>query len=266
MPARLSFEPGDPLSLASSLDTKTAFGPPGLKAVFSGEHAWCGEKMMLSGELAGATSLKDFFASGAFAGALETYAQNKSGADRRAVASMWSLYYFSALTIPYIVARRFHQALPVNMDAMSIALSEDGLPRAFGLAGEGAWSEDGNDDLLSFVAPLVRDHLTPIVQHLKNQCGIAPRLAWNNAAVYIDYAFNATAQGEASDAGKWASRALFEEQFLPDGTLNPFRGCLRHEAEGEQTLCRRKVCCLRYLLPGIPSCGELCALPDQRKQ
>nr|WP_307953117.1 (2Fe-2S)-binding protein [Sinorhizobium medicae] len=26
------------------------------------------------------------------------------------------------------------------------------------------------------------------------------------------------------------------------------------------------MCCLRYLLPGIPSCGSLCALPSQRKQ
>ncbi|WP_162245009.1 MULTISPECIES: siderophore-iron reductase FhuF [unclassified Rhizobium] len=222
--------------------------------------------MMLSGELEGATGLKDFFASGAFARALDTYAADKAGADRRAVASMWSLYYFSALTIPYIVARRFHQELSVSPDTMSIALGEDGLPRAFGLPDEGAWHEGSDDDLLSFVAPLVRDHLTPIVQQLKNQCGIAPKLAWNNAAVYIDYAFNATARGKPSEAGNWASRALFEEQFLPDGTLNPFRGCLRHETAREETICRRKVCCLRYLLPGIPSCGELCALPEQRKQ
>lgn len=245
---------------------QTAFGPSSLKTVFAGEHAWCGEKMMLSGELEDATTLTDFFASDAFSRALDTYAIAKEGADRRAVASMWSLYYFSALTIPYIVARRFHQELSIDMNAMSIALGEDGLPRAFGLANEGAWSQSSDDDLLSFVAPLVRDHLTPIVQQLKSQCGIAPRLAWNNAAVYIDYAFNATAQGKPSEAGNWASRALFEEQFLPDGTLNPFRGCLRHETDGEQTICRRKVCCLRYLLPGIPSCGELCALPEQRKQ
>ncbi|MDQ0321024.1 ferric iron reductase protein FhuF [Pararhizobium capsulatum DSM 1112] len=245
---------------------KNAFGPSSLKAVFAGEHAWCGEKMMLSEELEGATTLTEFFSSGAFTKALDAYAADKDGADRRAIASMWSLYYFSALTIPYIVARRFHQELPVDMAAMSIALGEDGLPRAFGLPGEGSWHEGSDDDLLSFVAPLVRDHLTVIVQHLKAHCGIAPRLAWNNAAVYIDYAFNATARGEASDASKWASKALFEEQFLPDGTLNPFRNCLRHEAHGEQTICRRKVCCLRYRLPGIPSCGELCALPEQRKQ
>src|SRR6218665_2946650 len=107
---------------------QTAFGPSSLKTVFAGEHAWCGEKMMLSGELEDATTLTDFFASDAFSRALDTYAIAKEGADRRAVASMWSLYYFSALTIPYIVARRFHQELSIDMNAMSIALGEDGLP------------------------------------------------------------------------------------------------------------------------------------------
>ena len=220
---------------------------------------------MLSAELEGAIPLADFFGSGGFCAALDTYAAAHAGADRRAVASMWSLYYFSILTIPYIVARRADCALPIAVHDMTIALAEDGLPRALGLAGEGDWS-DGNDDLLSFVVPLVSQHIPEIISQLKAKGGIAPKLAWNNAAVYIDYAFNATERERPADAYAWAARPLFTEPRLPDGSLNPFLGCLRHEIEGEQTVCRRKVCCLRYLLPGIPSCGELCALPAQRKQ
>jgi len=220
---------------------------------------------MLSAELEGAVPLADFFGSGGFCAALDTYAAAHAGTDRRAVASMWSLYYFSILTIPYIVARRADCALPIAVDDMTIALAEDGLPRALGLAGEGDWS-DGNDDLLSFVVPLVSQHIPEIISQLKAKGGIAPKLAWNNAAVYIDYAFNATERERLAEGDAWAARPLFTEPRLPDGSLNPFQGCLRHEIEGEQTVCRRKVCCLRYLLPGIPSCGELCALPAQRKQ
>ena len=245
-------------------DRSGVFGPSSLKAVFAGEHAWCGEKMMLSCELEGGVPLTEFFGSGGFAAALDTYAATHGGTDRRAIASMWSLYYFSILTIPYIVARRAEHILPVSSGDMTIALAEDGLPRALGLAREGDWSEGETDDLLSFVMPLVSQHLAEIVGQLKMQAGISPRLAWNNAAVYIDYAFNATERERAADA--WASRSLFSEPSLPDGSVNPFLGCLRHETDGEQTVCRRKVCCLRYLLPGIPSCGELCALPAQRKQ
>lgn len=254
------------MTISANHDDKTAFGPSSLKAVFAGEHAWCGEKMMLSSDLDGAVPLSDFFASGAFSAALDTYTATHGSADRRAVASMWSLYYFSILTIPYIVARRSDYALPVTAETMTIALSPDGLPRALGLAHEGDWRESDGDDLRSFVLPLIRQHLFEIIATLKAHGGLAPKLSWNNAAVYIDYAFNATARERGADSDAWASRALFDQPHLPDGSANPFHGCLRHEVDGEQTVCRRKVCCLRYLLPGIPSCGELCALPAQRKQ
>ncbi|WP_275791135.1 siderophore-iron reductase FhuF [Pararhizobium gei] len=241
-----------------------AFEPPCLASVFSGEHAWCGEKMMLSSELDNAFPLSDFFASGRFSLALDTYAMAHGGTDRRAVASMWSLYYFSCLAIPYIVAARAERMLPIRFDEMTIALAEDGLPCALGLPHEGDWSE--GDDLLALMPPLVGRHLSDVVSQLKGHAGLAPKLSWNNAAVYIDYAFNATERNPSQDGDDWASRALFEQQQLPDGSANPFLGCLRHEVQGGQTLCRRKVCCLRYLLPGVPSCGELCALPAQRKQ
>ncbi|WP_082546780.1 siderophore-iron reductase FhuF [Rhizobium sp. Root483D2] len=222
--------------------------------------------MMLSSELEDGIPLSEFFGSGGFSAALDTYARTHGGTDRRAVASMWSLYYFSMLTIPYIVARRADHVLPVIPAEMTIALAEDGLPRALGLAREGDWSEGGQSDLLSFVMPLVSQHLAEIVAQLKALGGIAPKLAWNNAAVYLDYAFNATERERPADGDAWASRALFSQSHLPDGSANPFLGCLRHDVEGEEIVCRRKVCCLRYLLPGIPSCGELCALPAQRKQ
>ncbi|OBZ93090.1 iron reductase [Pararhizobium polonicum] len=254
------------MTVNANHDAKTAFGASSLKAVFAGEHAWCGEKMMLSSDIEGAVPISDFFGSGGFSAALDTYAASRGGTDRRAVASMWSLYYFSLLTIPYIVARRAHHALPVAARSMTIALAEDGLPRALGLADEGDWSDSEEGDLLSFVMPLVSQNLAEIVAHLKTQGGIAPKLAWNNAAVYIDYAFNATERKRPADGDAWASRSLFSAPHLPDGSANPFLGCLRHEIDGEETVCRRKICCLRYLLPGIPSCGNLCALPAQRKQ
>lgn len=247
---------------------ETVFGPQGLKAVFSGEHAWCGEKMMLSSDLDHAMPIRDVFESGTFATGLDTYAQSH-GVDRRAVASYWSLYYFSALSIPYIVARRAALALPIAVDDMTIALADDGLPRAFGLPHAGDWCE--SDAPLELVKPLASAHLAEVVAHLKRFGGMAPKLGWNNAAVYIDYAINATETAPAvATNGRdtddhWSARALFEEKAFADGTANPFHGCLRHEMAGAEVQCRRKVCCLRYMLPGIPSCGELCALPEQRK-
>ena len=252
------------MTAPSTHDGETAFRPDGLKAVFTGEHAWCGEKMMLSSDLDGAVPLADFLAGNGFAETLDRYAAGHGDVDRRAAASFWSLYYFSALTIPYVVARRAEMTLPVAVEEMTIAIGEDGLPRAFGLPHEGDWSE--GDDLVDFVTQLVDCHLSRVGALFKEKTGIAPKLAWNNAAVYIDYAFNATDRSPPAGDDHWPSRPLFDCPRLADGSRNPFHGCLRHELEAGAVHCRRKVCCLRYMLPGIPGCGELCALPELRKQ
>lgn len=252
------------MTTGSEQCAETAFGPRGLRAVFAGEHAWCGEKMRLSAELESAVPLGDFLAGDGFGETLDRFAEVHGKADRRAAASFWSLYYFSALAIPYVVARRAETALPVAFDEMTIALAEDGLPAAFGLPHAGDWSKPG--DLVHTVTPLVHDHLARVVALLKEKAGISARLAWNNAAVYIDYAYNATDPSPAGDDGHWPARPLFDCPQLADGSKNPFHGCLRHEAEDGAIHCRRKVCCLRYKLPGIPGCGELCALPELRKQ
>ncbi|WP_312363019.1 siderophore-iron reductase FhuF [Ensifer sp.] len=234
-----------------------------LSSAFSGPHAWCNEKMMLSDDLADGIALPEFFGSGAFDQALDIYAAASGGSDRRAVASMWSLYYFSALTIPYIVARVLdHQVLPVSFDRMKVALAEDGLPRAFGVADAGDWQASDDEDVFATLAPLMGEHLREVVGYLKSSGGIAPKLAWNNAVVYIDYALRA-AGVEPLHA---QAEALTGRKSLPDGSPNPFFDCLRHEEEDGARVCRRKICCLRYLLPGVRSCGSLCALPSQRKQ
>ena len=238
-------------------------GAKALSSAFAGPHAWCNEKMMLSADLADGIPLPEFFASGGFDRALSTYAKTCGGSDRRAVASMWSLFYFSALTSPYVVARVLdHQALPVMFDDMTVALSADGLPRAFGVATAGDWRDDDAGEIFAMIGALMDAHLSKVVPHLKTIGGISPKLAWNNAAVYIDYALRTAGTEPLSDQAD----AMVARRLMPNGAPNPFFDCLRQEEEDGVPVCRRKICCLRYLLPGIPSCGSLCALPSQRNQ
>lgn len=233
----------------------------GLSPAFTGSNAWCNERMMLNGDLDAGVPLAEFFAAGGFDAAISTYARFSGGKDRRAVASMWSLYYFSALAIPFLLARTLGgQVLPVDFRQMRIALGRDGLPRAFGVPHMGHLA-GLETDTFAVIAPLVDEHITPVVALLKTKAGISARLGWNNAAVYIDYALRSVSPWSAEPAYK----PLLDGSRLADGQANPFNGCLRYERDGEQSVCRRKLCCLRYLLPGIPSCGSLCALPEQRK-
>ncbi|APG91817.1 ferric iron reductase protein FhuF [Sinorhizobium americanum] len=235
----------------------------GLSAAFAGPHAWCNEKMLLSADLVDGIPLTEFFASGAFDRALSTYAASFEGGDRRAVASMWSLFYLSSLTIPYVVAWALErQVLPISFDQMTVALSADGLPRALGVPAPGEWSHGDGQEIFSALQPLMDEHLVRVIAHLKSVGGIAPKLAWNNAAVYIDYALRSAGTEPLNDQAD----AMTSLRLMPNGAPNPFFDCLRHEDEDGARVCRRKICCLRYLLPGIPSCGSLCALPNQRNQ
>jgi ferric iron reductase protein FhuF len=234
-----------------------------LSPAFSGEHAWCCEKMMLATNLAGGVPLADFFSNSGFQRAIDRYAEASGGNDRRAVVSMWSLYYFSCLIIPYLLARRLSaQALPVAFGEMTIALSDTGLPRAFGVSHAGRIDTHIGADGFEAIGPMLEAHLGHAVSQL-TACGISAKLCWNNAAVYIDYALR-LADGEAGAAA--ADLPLFIRGCLPDGGVNPFCGCVQHIDEGGERVARRKICCLRFMLPGVPSCGKRCALPSQRNQ
>lgn len=233
----------------------------GLSPAFTGSNAWCNERMMLSDTLEAGVPLEEFFSDGGFEAAIATYARVSGGSDRRAVASMWSLYYFSALTIPFILARTLSaQVLPIGFEDMRLAVGKDGLPRAFGVPNPGHLAGI-ETETFAVIAPLVEAHLGQVVALLKAKAGISVRLGWNNAAVYIDYALRCVAPW----SGEPADKPLLDGTHLTGGRANPFNDCLRYERDGDQSVCRRKLCCLRYLLPGIPSCGSLCALPEQRK-
>lgn len=235
-----------------------------LRAVFAGEHAWCADKLRLAADLPGAIPLPAFFEAERFGAMLDRFAGARGADDRRVALSFWSLYYFSALAIPFVVARRAGWNLPLQLDGMTIALDDEDLPTAFGLPHEGA-PRPCSETPSGMLQPLVTMHLGEAVRLLKAVGGLAPKLAWNNAAVYVDYALKATAGASAAGgADNWAAGELFETPRFADGTANPFLGCLRHEEAGGIRHCRRKVCCLRYRLPGVPGCGELCALPERR--
>jgi len=235
-----------------------------LSGAFLGEHAWCADKLLLCDDLYDGVPLPAFFRDGGFSRSIDRYADVSGGKDRRAVVSMWSLYYFSGLSIPYLIARRLGgQLLPVDFQEMTIAVSDDGLPRAFGVPHYGRQEDErDDDDCFEAVGPLLEAHLATAVALLKEQ-GISAKLCWNNAAVYIDYALRIT---KAKSEPGLNDLPLFVRGCLPGGGVNPFSGCIRHVEEAGEQVSRRKVCCLRYMLPGVASCGQLCALPEQRRQ
>ncbi|QRM54193.1 siderophore-iron reductase FhuF [Sinorhizobium sp. BG8] len=93
-------------------------------------------------------------------------------------------------------------------------------------------------------------------------CGVSQRLLWNNAAAYLSWIVGEIEVfgGAQSPCGK----CLMENECWSDGKRNPLYGTIRTcEKDGNCFSCR-KVCCLRYALPGVCGCGNLCPLPQGR--
>jgi ferric iron reductase protein FhuF len=176
--------------------------------------------------------------------------------DRRSLVSLWSQTWLAALVIPSATALLcLGRALPVALDAVAFEL-------------------DGTHTLARFVLPaeapasggfagLVDDHLDPFIGLCAAATGISPRALWGNAGVMLDFAVSELAAsgpvlpGPAAEAAAllgrhssdWHSSDRSPCAAAPDCPLaRTFRGPGRP----------RRVCCLRYRLPGVPSCGALC--------
>ena len=195
---------------------------------------------------------------------LRDYAKTFPNSDPRASSSYWSLFYFARLTSSYFSAARHGFAPSLDLDDVAIVLEPDGLVKSFhystGKVGQFTYCDQ------SAVQSLIDGHLEYFIGRMKEVAGLSQKLLWNNAAVYIDYALKGDSDCGSSGSVQSPKASICNLACFADGSLNPISGCLKIEENGETFTCRRKVCCLRYQLPGIPSCGALCAKPEIRIQ
>ena len=201
------------------------------------------------------------------------------GADPRVRVSYWSQYYLAALATPALTALvRLGRPLPLAFDALSLELDAAGRPCRFRLPADGAARAACPPPGLT---GLVEAHLRPFVELCHARCGIAPRVLWGNAAVILDYVARelggppgdplgdgggtgaAPARGGACAAAcddvaaclGWRAGPACARSPLDSPLDNPLAQALCPGASGCR---RRRVCCLRHRLPGVPSCGALC--------
>lgn len=211
----------------------------------------------------GAIACRGLFTPDGFDRAMAQLLARYPDTDRRAVVSLWSLYYFSTLTIaPIVLWRRLGIALPLALDDMSlIAEPHTGMAQAFALPGPGKTVPGLS--ITQALAPMIEDHLRPAIGFISGHCRLSPRLLWCNAAGYIDWILRELDPGNDEAEGL----ELFATPKLADGTDNPFQGSIKRiaDASGNGLQSQRKVCCLRYMVPGVGGCGHTCPLPQGRQ-
>jgi ferric iron reductase protein FhuF len=190
------------------------------------------------------------------------YAQKFPGSDRRAIVSMWTLYYFSILTVAPSVHMFVHRiGPPLEIDRLSLVCNGDtGEPEAFVMSERPEVATDPAAELHR----LMRGHAEPVIAAIAANAGVAPKLLWNNVAAYLSWILREIAHRHEPGLVE-GGLALLEEPLWPCGGRNPMFGMIRMARQQcGLEFARRKVCCLRYNLPGVGGCGEACPLPDGR--
>lgn len=183
----------------------------------------------------------------------------QAGLERRALVSYWSQFYLAALATPALTALvRLGRPLPLAFERTSLELDAAGRPARLLVdpaTGCGGSCRDGTrEPPRPGLAGLVEDHLRPFVELCCAQCGLAPRVIWGNAAVILDYVAGELEPDDAPACAEVA--ACLGRRGGTACTRTPLAQALCAGTAG----CRRRTCCLRSRLPGIPSCGALCPL------
>jgi len=199
-----------------------------------------------------------------FDATIERHAARFPGTDRRAAVSVWTMYYFSHLVVSPLLfwlvdGRRLElgtRVLTARLDPGTV------LPAGFILLDAGR--QDPAASVFDAMSGAILDHAKPLIDTISAEAGVSPKLLWSNVAVYADWVIREIC-ADLPDRLEEAL-ALLDSKDWPDGSPNPLAGWMRRETAPDGVcFSQRRVCCLRYLLPGIPGCGMICPIPAGRE-
>ncbi|MXQ14250.1 siderophore-iron reductase FhuF [Microvirga makkahensis] len=233
-----------------------------LAPCFTGTFVRFKDGLALPGEHPSSIPCRDLLDAGVTEGLMDRFAEVHPGGDRRALVSMWAQWHFGALIIPTTAAIVFlDRDLPVALDQVSIALHEGGQTAAIVLPDDGASQRAGGTNRF---ARLFSGHVEPLIRHLADRFRVSPRMLWNNAADIFEWTLQqARADDRANPAALDEGRGLLESRASADGQGSPMGGLIKYLPHENERIRRRKLCCLRYLLPGVECCGGICPTPPK---
>ncbi|SAL44769.1 iron reductase [Caballeronia peredens] len=236
------------------------FAPPGLAPYL--QHVWLGKPAAAPGDdtvRIPLTALPEHRT--ALLDAMTALYGGDAKHHARALLSQWSKYYFGlAAPAGVAAARLLGRPLDMSPERTHLVL-KDGMPAQ--LHFDAAAMQPADADPARRYAGLVA-HLDSVIGMLSGMTKIAPRVLWSNAGNLLDYLL-ANCPLISSDAdidAEWLFRASDDNPLrtpLRDATPrspllpNPFRA--------------RRVCCVRYEIPGetqlCASCPLLLTMRDE---
>lgn len=227
---------------------------PSLAPLFSGELETLGEHLVPADDKRPYLACSALLETDRITALLQRFGENYPVPEPRAVASQWSKWYFSRLVTPVLAANIvMHRKLPIGLDETGVILSEDGRATAFRLQHEGDSFAPANH--VERFTDLVDGHLAILIAALSKASGLSPKVLWANAGNIAENVVRhcAGALGE-EHAGVAHGRQLLSERLWHDKRPNRIFQPIRYVPAGGTTLRKRRVCCMRYLIPSLSLC------------
>ncbi|KTT49631.1 hypothetical protein SB11R_09810 [Pseudomonas oryzihabitans] len=191
-----------------------------------------------------------------------------SDLDQRALLSVWTKFYFSRLIPPVVAASLLRRwRLPVAVDQLGLVLNEAGVPEAFVLPHGGAAFDEAHLDVLQ---PLVLDNLRPFIERACAQIKLSPKVLWSNAGNYLEWFVSELRKAGFTPNLLPPFEHWLEQPSDAQGGRNPlFKPVIYVDlplANGAELSSwqwrQRRVCCIRYRLPGEELCSNCPLLKD----
>ncbi|WP_065761044.1 siderophore-iron reductase FhuF [Pseudomonas defluvii] len=237
-----------------------------LAPLFCGELAVYAEGLSLSAGDQPVVSGRRFVEAEQLEQCLDLYAVGYPGADRRALASLWSKDYFLTV-LPAVVASSLVLGwhLPVTLDDIEVVIDAQGLPARLVLPNPG--ERVAPDDAWQRFAPLIEGNLEPFIDALARVVKLSPRVLWSNAGNYVESIVGVLAERGFPTDTLAHGEALIRVREWPHGKRNrlfePVRYVQMPGPQGPLQIRQRRQCCLRDGLPGYECCSDCPLISDE---
>ncbi|WJF91885.1 siderophore-iron reductase FhuF [Paraburkholderia bonniea] len=178
----------------------------------------------------------------------------------RALLSQWSKYYFRLVALaPLVTALELQRPLAMAPSQCTLVLRA-GMPEALYLSADALGP--CTDDPAQRYASLCDEHLPWVIETLASFTQIAPRVFWSNAGNLLDWFFEQAAT--LPQAGRDAAWLFGARLLAGDTERNPLRCPVRWVTPRSACLPTpfrvRRVCCVRYEIPGEEQLCSSCPL------
>ncbi|MFB9222630.1 siderophore-iron reductase FhuF [Paracoccus cavernae] len=235
-----------------------------LRALLGGEHDWMLPLLAEESDIRPALRCSRIADEAVLSPLIDRFAAHQPDSPRHALVSLWSQYYFATLCLPLMAQVLANGRDRIAVGDSAVVLDGEGKPAALRIAATQAVCAPCETPL----DPLLCDHLVPVTRALAALGGISDKVIWGNAAHYLEWFIGwLESRGCLPEATMAGLSRFLERDRLPDGWANPLKGAIRYEGgRAVPELRRRKVCCLRYVIPGMVTCGGLCPRPEIRAQ